>query len=401
MFDFLKIKQTILSVEVFLKENEEPSFRHVVFSKKGDQIDFSSDEQSVIWQDIPTGLFKKNQAVILIITGKGVITKRSTINSTHTPLQLFQSVFPNTDAEDFYYSTQENPGEVFISMVRRTSVEHVVEQFRSKGVFVIGIYVGGQVIQDILPYIQPPKTQIPCGNCQFIIQENRLVEIQPGLCGTEKVNIGGEVINSAGLIALGCVFHHISRSYSRLENQPSEVQKMASEYKYYSNIVHTSILSMTVFFIFLLLNYFLFDKYHKSSNELENKVGAFSNILIEYDSLQSEFTKKKNFLETAGLLGNSKISFYADRIASDLPQTMELESLDIFPIVESDDNTIEVIAEKGIIRVNGLTPNPVLLNEWVSNLSGYKWIENVTIQNYSKNSDNALSKFEVLIQTKQ
>jgi hypothetical protein len=400
MFDFLKIKQKILSVEVFFRENEEPLYRHVVFIKRGDQIDFTTDEKSIIWQDMPTGLIKKNQAVILIITGKGVITKRVPANNTLTPLQLFQNVFPNTDAEDFYYSIQENPQDVFISMVRKTLVHNVVEQLRNKGVFVIGLYIGGQVLQDILPYTQPPKTQLLCGNYQFIIQENRLVEIQSKQCGTEKINISGEVIDSAGLIALAGVFHHISSSYSRLENQPEDIQKMLSEYKYYSKLKYISRLSLVVLFLLLLINFFLFDKYNKSSRELETKVGAFSNILVEYDSLKSEFTKKKSFLETAGLLGNTKISFYADRLAADMPQTMTLESINIFPIIESENNTEEVIAEKGIIRINGLTPNPVLLNEWVSCLSGYKWVEKVTIQNYNKEAENNLSKFEVLVQTK-
>ncbi len=399
MFDFLKIKSKIISIEVFFRENEDPLYRYVAFSKKGTQIDFSFDNQeSITWQEMPTNLLKKNTAIIFVFTGKGIISKRTLANSTLTQTQLLKTAFPNSDIEDFYYTIQEYPNDVIVSMVRKSLAKPIIDQFQNKGVFIIGLYVGPSVVQSVLPYISPQKSKIPCGNCELIICEKKLEEINYNHCGTELISISGEPINSAGLIALGGVFHHISYTYSHSENQDVEINLMASEHHYYLKNTHVAKFSLIAFFFLLLCNFLLFDKYNKSSRDLEAKVGSFSNLLVEYDSLKSDFSKKKNFLESAGLLGNSRISFFADRIASDLPQTMNFESVNIFPIIESDEKTEELLAEKGLVRINGLTPNPVLLNEWVTNLSAYKWVKKITVQNYNKNSDNSLSKFEVLIQ---
>jgi hypothetical protein len=398
MLPLLKTKEKLLSAEVCLKEGSDAVFRSITFTKQGKQLSYAAESGNEYSQTAFLETLKKNQAVIVSVSGKGVMTRQTASDDLENNDALFNSVLPNSRKEEFYYSVLRGQRMYWISLVRRSAVEPILEMLRSKGVFILGIYCGPQLCGDIIKYLPSEKKEITTAGYHLSICDNEPEEIHPIDDADGITELSGEQVNNRLVLAIAGGFHHYAGVFANTQSEISEeVSKSISEYNYYIRIKKYLLNFGLALFLVLLVNFFLLDRYSAESGRLSTLVSAFSSQTTQSDSLQAEFIRKKEFLEGAGLTGTSRISMMADQLASELPASITLESLDIFPVTMNEGDDTDFKNEKDIARISGETPDAVALNEWIRCISAYPFVKKVSISNYSKIAEHSSSHFELEI----
>ena len=146
----------------------------------------------------------------------------------------------------------------------------------------------------------------------------------------------------------------------------------------------------------LLINFLLFDHYSKKSNELSANINLNTGLLQQLDTLTKELKFKEDFIEQTGILSNSRLSLYSDRIASTLSDNIQLIDLSINPLDKKLKSNQEPEFNKNKIYINGITSNSTILNDWIKTIMKEGWVKEVNIKNY--NQDNAITKGEFKIE---
>jgi hypothetical protein len=143
-------------------------------------------------------------------------------------------------------------------------------------------------------------------------------------------------------------------------------------------------------FFLMIINFMLFSTFFSKKNTLSTQVNLVQSQLMQHDTLLKEVQQKKEFLLNAGLLDDSRLSFYADQIAIDLPTSITLTELNINPITKNVTPEGDILnATNKLIKMTGLCTQTTILNEWIKILEKKTWIKNTHLVNYSqlKSSD--------------
>jgi Tfp pilus assembly protein PilN len=137
-------------------------------------------------------------------------------------------------------------------------------------------------------------------------------------------------------------------------------------------------------------------------NALSSELLMNQSAINRYDTLKKEYSRKKDFLEANGLLESSQTSFYADRLASELPSSIQWNDLLIHPIRKKDqsDESNSLFFENKLIRISGKCARNTELNEWMKKTKKKDWISNVTLLDYKQENATDAGKFIIEIRLK-
>jgi hypothetical protein len=120
---------------------------------------------------------------------------------------------------------------------------------------------------------------------------------------------------------------------------------------------------------------------------------------IEHNSRRRGSIKEKEaFLDWSGWSSSSRISLYADRIASMVPEGTLLLSMKIFP-VNMTHFTEQIGFMKDTIQITGICDDPTQLNQFSNNLKNISYFKKVSIDNYFLKKDNQDGLFNMEILT--
>ena len=155
-------------------------------------------------------------------------------------------------------------------------------------------------------------------------------------------------------------------------------------------------------FLLVIINYLVFDHYKKAGDHAEEQLALSSSAMQHYNTLKLEYERRKEFLERNGLLQNARSSFYADRLAQDLPAEIGWTDLHIHPVEKkkSGDDTGQITFEGKTIMVAGNCRESSGLNEWMKQLRKKDWVQQVSLLNYKQDQAKEDGIFLLKIQVK-
>ena len=117
-----------------------------------------------------------------------------------------------------------------------------------------------------------------------------------------------------------------------------------------------------------------------------------------FESVNADFSIKiLPVISGTNLNKNSKTSFYADQIAASVPKGIQFSVLDIFPLIEKQNNFQENQLQEfkqNIILIKGLSKSSTVYNQWVRKLKKLDWIKTVDHLDY-KDVDRNNAEFEL------
>ncbi len=399
------IKNTsIAGVEVIYLPDGKTIFHGSVLNKSKASIDIVSSFEGIENLEIVKNNLPEKTPVALVINGKGIIHKKTNCGEKDTDKTLLQKVLPNANTEDFYIQkTQVINSSVFVSVMRKSLVDDLLKDFDKNGISVVSCSFGPFCVNAILPLIESTSAdfELKFSTHSISVKDQNIENYQ--VVQNEdlpaSLNIGSNKVNQALVICFAAAFQYFIKDESLQVGIPA-IATGKEEYKQRQLFQLTGWGILIVFLSVLMINYFVFNHYWNKKNEISSKVSMNQAELSKLEKLENEVTEKQQFFEKTGLLEASRTSYYADQLAQDLPNTIQLTMLDISPLVKkiNVEESISFLAKT--IEVSGNCKKSNELNNWIKIIKKKKWVNEVALLNYSQDKSKDDGEFSIELKIK-
>ena len=297
-------------------------------------------------------------------------------------------VFPNTSQSDFYLQVTEinNSDEVFVSIIRKSILYNSIESLKKKNYFIVDCILGPFILNKFIQEMELSKKEFLLGFLKIKTNETSIESIETIDEYSQKlqVNIIGIALDSDNLVAFLMAINYFLRdglitTYDRIiQDSRNFLQKK----KFYL-IKNASIISI---FFLLLVNYLLFSNFENRNRQLREKLIVNEQEISRYEKLKFNYDNKIQYLRNNGLLEQSRISFFADILASSVPDNILLTEMNFNPIETKHDEDVEFVFHNHLIRISGECENSMDLNEWIKDIRDTnKWVKEISNLSYQLN----------------
>ena len=405
--DIIKHENCVTGIDINILSNAEISACQVTVSKKAKNADIINSQYFEGSLDEYIEQLNNKYPVILSLNGKGVIHKENTYDNPDNPnleIELFKSSFLNVKLTDFNYQVKHITGnQYYLSIIRKDFLDNLIEKFRQKGVFVIGVSLGPFIINDFNKLIQ---TKVLLSNYYKIhfSEDNTIRElISNDVKEYTDIKIADNLIKSNLVVPflLGLNYYIKSSQTSALNNELADFNKEEILYKnLFNKIILYALFSI---FIILILNFTLFSRLSKKNTILQSEVNQVQSSITVLNTLKKETALRKGYLNNH-INEQSGLSLFSDQIAASVPENIFLTEMNFNPLVKriKTDSQIEFETNKLIIK--GLSRKISKFKEWTDDISkNYSWIKEVNVLNYQEfNNENAEFNIQIeFISTKK
>ena len=344
----------------------------------------------------------KNVPLAVCFTGKGVLHKRVACDPDADAKVFLSKIFPNALLKDFYVqSVPAVHDEQFISVVRKESVDLVLEQLKAKKFSIVECSLGPFAVLNILPLLGKIDNEIKFAHHSILFNDALAegINFSEEISDENKFTIGTQQIPSETLLAFAVAFQQLFSSSKKADAKIESIAFVKEEFFRNRKFKTGGVGLLLCTFILLIINYFVFSHYWNKKNELENKFQTDGGALAKVRELEKKVESKRSFLEQAGLLGASHNSFYADQVAAELPNEILLSELNIAPRLKiSQEDSIGFTPGK--IEIDGSCSKSVVLNSWMQKLKTKPWVKNIFLESYSQDKTMKDGEFAVSVELK-
>lgn len=331
--------------------------------------------------------------VHLVINGKGIVHKPIPQTDVGNQDTLFEKILPNAETDKFYF--QLKPGAVLniASVVRKEQVDHLLNELSP--VPVITCYAGPFITEVAADFFDTDPVIIQAAGFELNFSAGLLTDFKrtdDQSPAETPVKIGDEYLAGNLLVAYSAAldYYYDLGDSLRIERIGLAEKEFHAQRKLKMNIAVLGIAS----FLILLVNFICFSYFFEKNKELEAGLNAGVIQLSYLDSLRAEYRHKKEFLSDNGLLGSSRVSFYADDLAHNMPGSITLSRLMIFPPLKKTEQDA-LLYESGIIRLTGECGSTIVLNDWIKMLQAKEWVSGVSVLNVVQDRDEKMITFNL------
>jgi len=359
--------------------------------KKGIRFDFFNEEVQDFAQ--AKKIWKKETALVVTFSGRGIITRR--IEKKEDFKFSLKQVIPNASEEDFYFQWYETENYLLVTVIRKTQADPVLEQLKNNGFLIAGFYLGATPAYSL--GVIAGENEIKIKNSKITLDENGPFEISPVNEEVEEKVIDGKKISSELLLCAGTGFAYFLSSQGWNDVQSGFVDHSKEELSYKRLVSNVGFGSLAVLLMVLLFNQYVLSHYQQRQLLLEEILSNTSSERTELKEIKKELVEKQELVSSTGLFNPVQLSFYADRIAAEVPSEVVLSELSVYPLKKKKLNSSEKAEfTMGEIMIQGKVENTAVLNEWVKTIKENDWAKEVTIDKYN-DSENAFANFTVNI----
>jgi hypothetical protein len=399
MVDFLLNKVASLSfimgVDLTLV-NDGVLMNVCVLQKKGGQVQMVFQKTGCESLKELSGLLKEETPIALSISGKGILHKEvGHVDGSDISRVLLQAI-PNAKASDFYLQFVQQVDKGILSIGRKSSVDDLLNKFLSIKANVVSVTFGGLALGS-MAFLLGEVPLVILGPHQFKISKGEVMGYEYGLelPGTD-LTIGTDQIPHQVSIAYANAFQHFLGAQVRAEIAHVENTHLEFRHKQLFQKLGWGVL---IFFLVVLMgNYGVYSSLSSDTEKLRIASTLQQSQVEQLRSLKKEVAEKEKFLQNAGWMEASKASFYADRIASTVPESVHLIGLSIKPLDERQSRELrKQVFSENLIVLEGTCKQPIDLNGWIKRLKDFPWAKKVNVENYRYDSGERTGNFKVEI----
>tara|TARA_R110002124_G_scaffold17532_3_gene73532 strand:+ start:417953 stop:419149 length:1197 start_codon:yes stop_codon:yes gene_type:complete len=337
-------------------------------------------------------VLSKNQHCYLIINSDKVLIKEAPLHSNES--ELISKTFPGVSENDFYTEVLKCDERNFVAVCKKEYVDSLLRDFQTKNIEVLGFRLGFFGVAGLLPLL--PMQSISTSR-QVLKIENSLIQGFEDSTVQQEYVIEDSRVDSNHVLSLSGLFDYVGGSSLDASNISDRNFELASIYKEKVFFRKGMYAGVAIIFALLLINTLLFSKYHSDLQSLQENAALVTSQKDNYIKRKAEVTRKEKIVENVLFSGNSKSSYYINRIVNSQPESIGLNKLEFQPLTRSvrPDKAIEY--EGGVIQLSGTSSNKESFGDWIQSLEKMDWIEEVNVSNYAQTgSDKA--DFSLIIQ---
>ncbi len=388
------LEERLVAIEAEMTGEGSLRFQVVRFTRKKNTIDFRTDTAAYTDTESLLAALKKDKVLLLIFTGRGVVTKTFAPEPENGKIALTR-VIPNASEEEFFVQQVHSATQAFVTVTRRKTWEELLHELTGKGFILADVWLGPVCAAGIKALLPGTALNLPRHLLQFDAQ---------GLCALQAreespvadLLIDGKKVQAASLTALGGGFGYYAPT---LEHTPidSELLTLSQKELRQKQLFRKAGAGLlAVFMLILLGNYFAFSHYSERYKLLEEQLSVHTSELEMLNQLKKELAEKRSMVERSGIFNHMKLSFFADRLAMQVPSSIRLTDMQINPLQGRKLKANEKATfGLGTILLAGKVSRSTDLNEWIHTIKAQEWTKEVTVLNYSQAIGEHTASFEL------
>lgn len=341
--------------------------------------------------------------VALVINGKGLIHKKTNTISDSLPPDILPGVNPN----DFIFQFFNGLEAPEVAVIRKAAADKIITSLNEAKIYTCSLSLAFYDIGYITGLIEHngviSTTQYDLSFLNKRIQQYRVTSNEEkDILVKPEINVATEYIKSNFIIAYAAALKLLSGGFkarNSIEHKTIIVNREKIQETNLIKLYSFSFLGGVLFL--LLLNFFVYSHYYAKNNELLFNYQFSLQQGAKYDTLKKNLANKKLFLASAGWLNDSRmISFYADRIAATVPESVTLTNLNIYPAASKfTSGSKQWNFQQDTILITGKCDDPSLLDNWVKEIETIKNVgqSKINSYNFKKQGETGIFTAEVLV----
>lgn len=402
--------RTAAGVEVIIGDNGIAGINLVVVALNKSALTIETARIGV--KDIPSlrPLMPSHIPVNLVISGRGIMHKLLEGSDDPDDAALLQQALPNAQPDEFYMEKEPAAGsgsnQILLSIIRKNRAHEIVGEFGNNGIYVVSASLGPFCVRSILPLLNgnshEGQFEINLSGRWLCYSKSMIREFNvSNFSGNgSRIAVGTESMDERSVVPFAAAFQYFFSQAERTATKVPVIKNAQAEVAGRRMFRILAATTLVFYFVFLVVNFFVFTYLSGKFNELESSVSQNREILTGYEKLKSELAEKRRFLHNTGLLEPSLASFYADRLAAGMPTGIRLEGISINPPLKKPGDDKTIAFNMNFIRISGECNETSTLNNWVHYIKEQQWVKEVTIADYSKKVPSAPAEFRLEISAK-
>jgi Tfp pilus assembly protein PilN len=352
-----------------------------------------SAKSGLVWHeasDVAALLKKAGKSLpyVLHFRGFGVLTRISENVPAYREMLLV-----NGHEEDFYFNSM-TAGGIGVSFLRLSLVQSLIDELRSGKAFVWSLHAGPVPLIALaegrdLSMKYDFSVEIQGGRLVRLEKNNDTVKPLPGTFLSE---------DEAYIAAMRLLTIAPPEGYADGLRE-EERESVKSDFKEFTRFIKLGVGMLSIFFFALVGNYFYIGFLNDKAAQLESDIAGYGEDLALTERLGQEKSRKTMLVENSGVQSRRYLTFYLDEIGSSVPATIQLETLDAFPLTQALKPKRKVELNRENITVTGFSSDSKVLDDWMEMLEKKSWIKAVELINYVRINDRKAA-FNLLIRIK-
>ncbi|MBN2786868.1 MAG: hypothetical protein JXQ69_00965 [Paludibacteraceae bacterium] len=323
----------------------------------------------------------------VIIDGKGVLLRESKQENLIDE-QLILQAFPNVTSSDYYVQHVESAQQtIFACFARRVTIDAIFENLKAQSFALLNVSLGVLPLSNIVSLkgkgkliAFPYEITIVDGSLQKI---NKIKETSANF-----TVVGEESIPCTHVLAFASAFGYFMESnISKLNSEIFE--QGLTDYSYQIIMKKGGFAFLIFLFVSLLLNFLIFSYQSDKQKQLSQELIQYQSTIEQLAAYKNEIAEKEKITQNGAWGSNTYFSYYADRIAASKPQGIVLQKMQLFPLTLKNKKFDLNGIRKDTIIIAGITKNSMLLNDWTKTLQAQKFIQHVSVTNYTQQESSS------------
>lgn len=387
----------VAGLHIEFTPNGEPEFNFVQLTLKKQIINLVKSGRLNSVDELPQQC-EKGVPLVIIFDGKGILQKPFGNDFPQEATEIAKLLLPGIKVDEMYLQVEAN----ILSFVRKATIDDFVLKLQQEGFNILNISLGPFCLANFTLATQSKNLEesVKIGGYELYLKDGKLtsfLKLEP--MDQHSYAIGSESILSSEIGAYAAGFNWLMGDMPKIESK--ELIYFRDNF-FYMKFFNKVFISFTIaLFVILLVNYIFFEIQGDKNLALQSKNQLYSGKSNRLNQIRKELKEKEAFLIKAGWMTSSKLSFYADRIAASIPNSISLKELSLYPEDEklTRDNR-KLTLRPGVIQIVGMCAQPTDLNKWINELDNLKWASSVQMVSYTYDNKTKMGTFKLEVNIK-
>ncbi|MCB0395290.1 MAG: hypothetical protein KDD36_01475 [Flavobacteriales bacterium] len=339
--------------------------------------------------------------VSICLHGKGIMHKKVTAFEGDY-VDLLPQILPNARLKDLLVQIQ--PGErtaPCVSATRKDQLEKWLHIFSEAGLDVVNVTLGPLLMDHVLPLLTVKEEEMHVGDFHLWIGKEGLEKFNVnGTSPTEDVavEIDQKSWKASELIGFSQAFVSLAGIDPAPASDDELMKRGKVEYEQKVLFRKSGWMLLIFFFTMLLANFLMYGHYEKENQRLEEEISINGRKVDQVNEMQALLDEQEHFLSNAGWNASAQASYFVNRVASSVPEKVQLTMLHVYPPRKSEvasATKADVQFDGQHMVISGATTNSLILNDWIKVVKSVEGITDVKITDYHQKSNESIGYFEL------
>jgi hypothetical protein len=334
-------------------------------------------------------------------SGKGVLIKPLESKTMANDTTVIQKLFPFIRNDEVVTQWYIGNVDSFLTVARKDMFD-VLDKLSDLGYAFFSFSLGPFILDSILPLLN--EAQLNINGYRVDLNGNGITNVSSveGAVKSKNVfQVAGQEVASEVLLAYGSACAIFLPTSAITTSPLTWTEKGNENFQFNSKLYRVAKITLLATLLSLIVNAGIFFWLESLTNELESQVVLASGKSEEERVMQSRLVQLSRSYEGLGWKSNLVPLYYADQIAQTIPKEIKLTLLEVGVLDEvklRQERTLSF--QQSLIRVEGLSENPLSLHQWVKDIESHYWVLDISDQRYQYDSRKGKGLFELNIHIK-